>query len=434
MALLALPATAPGATDFLWATGIEDTFISQPDRRTGRILDEYALTQHYAQWDADLALIAALGVPTARYGIPWYRVEPRPGEFDWAWSDRVLETLVHQHRIEPIIDLVHYGTPGWLEGSFLNPDYPARVAAYARAFAARYKGLCSWYTPLNEPRIHAWYAARLGWWPPYRRTWGDFARALVALSRGIVETQRAVREVEPDALFVHVDATDLYHAEEAALAEETALRQEIVFCALDLVLGRIGEAHPLYGWLRRHGISRETLEWFCRQETKLDIIGYNIYPMFSAKYVGRAARGGVQVKIKACWTETFTALTRMYAQRYGLPVMCTETASNGPPWKRIRWIEETAQQVNRLRTEGVPVVGYTYWPLFSLVGWAYQRSRLPLENYLIDMGLWDLRPDPNRPDILLRQPTPAVEAYRKIVVAPVAPLGAPDAARAPGLA
>jgi hypothetical protein len=37
-------------TRFFWATGIEDTFITEPWPATGRTLDEYELTQHYAKW------------------------------------------------------------------------------------------------------------------------------------------------------------------------------------------------------------------------------------------------------------------------------------------------------------------------------------------------------------------------------------------------
>ena len=38
---------------FLWATGIEDTFITHPWPATGRTLDEYELTGHYRQWRRD---------------------------------------------------------------------------------------------------------------------------------------------------------------------------------------------------------------------------------------------------------------------------------------------------------------------------------------------------------------------------------------------
>jgi beta-glucosidase len=72
--------TAPGT--FVWATGIEDTFITAPWPATGRALDEYELTGHYERWQDDLALLASLGIRTARYGIPWHRVNPSPTAWD----------------------------------------------------------------------------------------------------------------------------------------------------------------------------------------------------------------------------------------------------------------------------------------------------------------------------------------------------------------
>lgn len=63
--------------DFCWATGIENTFI--PHVRPGlRALDQYALTQHDDHWRADLDQAAALGVQAIRWGIFWYRVQPKP--------------------------------------------------------------------------------------------------------------------------------------------------------------------------------------------------------------------------------------------------------------------------------------------------------------------------------------------------------------------
>src|SRR5687767_1567334 len=204
------PLLKPTPADFYWATGIEDTFIAAPHSKTGRILDEYALTEHYDRWEDDLRLIADLGVSAARYGIPWHRVCPKPGVYDWSWTDKVLNRLVNTHGIEPIIDLVHYGAPLWMEQSFYDPAYPDHVADYARAVAEQYRGLCYWYTPLNEPRVHAWYGGRIGWWPPFGRGWQAFSRLLVQLCRGICNTQKAIQEVEPAAVFVHVDASDLY--------------------------------------------------------------------------------------------------------------------------------------------------------------------------------------------------------------------------------
>src|SRR5918992_40438 len=156
-------------TPFAWALGIEDTFIPQVAARSGRILDEYVLTEHDRRWRSDLAAIASLGVRHLRYGIPWYRVNPAPGQFDWSWTDEVLPYLVEDLGIAPILDLIHYGAPLWLEGTFLDPDYPQRVAEYAAAVVERYGRLVRHWTPLNEPRVHARFAGQTGLWPPYRR-------------------------------------------------------------------------------------------------------------------------------------------------------------------------------------------------------------------------------------------------------------------------
>jgi beta-glucosidase len=403
----------PSTSDpLIWATGIEDTFIVDPHPVTGRTLDEYALTQHYEQWESDIDRVAELGVQAVRYGIPWYRLEPRPGEFNWAWTDQVLTRIVEKG-IEPIIDLVHYGTPLWLDGSFCSPAYPERVAAYGQAFARQYRGLFRWLTPLNEPRVNAWYAGRVGQWPPYQRSWSGFARVLVAICRGIVLTEAAVREVVPELVSVHVDPTDLYSSEDLSLQDEVRLRQELVFLALDLVLGRVGDAHPLRGWLSRRGISDEEVDWFQAHRARPEIIGINMYPMFSQKQLVVGSRG-LRQRMPYAPPSVLGVLCRMYYERYGLPLMVTETAAMGPVTRRARWMEGSIAAVRQVRSEGVPVVGYTWWPLFALVSWPYRVGTLPLEEYLIQMGLWDLRAQNNR---LERIRTPLVDQYRSYATA-----------------
>ena len=107
----------PRPEDFIWASGVEDTFV--PQIRLGhRALDEYELMGHYTHWREDLLLARQLGLRALRWGVPWYRVEPLPGEFDWRWTDEVLPYLVEQLGITPIIDLMHNGCPFWLQGEF----------------------------------------------------------------------------------------------------------------------------------------------------------------------------------------------------------------------------------------------------------------------------------------------------------------------------
>lgn len=401
----------------MWATGIEDTFITAPWPATGRTLDEYELTGHYERWREDIDLIAQLGVTTARYGIPWHHIQPEAGRWDWDFADKTLEYLL-ERGIEPIVDLVHYGLPPWIEGAYLDPDYPELVAEYARRVAERFKGRVFWYTPLNEPRITAWYCGRLGWWPPFRRGWRGFVAVMLAIARGIVRTVEALSAVDAEIVIAHVDATDLYAAATPDLAAEAAQRQEIVFLALDLISGRVTRDHALLRFLLAYGAGEEELDWFKRHAVDLPLIGMNLYPMFTQKILRRDRQGRLRIDKPYASGDLVAALGRLYHRRYGAPIFVSETASMGSVRRRQDWLDDSLTAVRVLRSEGVPLIGYTWWPMFDLVAWAYRQGRRSPADYLGRMGLWDL--DPRNLD---RTETPLVRSYRSTVARGVEGVG-----------
>lgn len=47
---------------FHWGFGIEDTFIGDPHPVTGKVLDEYELTDHYRLWKEDFDRIGTIGL------------------------------------------------------------------------------------------------------------------------------------------------------------------------------------------------------------------------------------------------------------------------------------------------------------------------------------------------------------------------------------
>jgi beta-glucosidase len=418
----------PRLTDpqtFIWATGIEDTFITAPWPATGRTLDEYALTDHYARWHEDLGLMAEIGVSAARYGIPWHRIQPRRDAWEWDFVDRAIDRLL-ELGIEPIVDLVHYGLPPWIENAYLHPDFSRLMAEYAARVAERFRGRVYAYTPLNEPRITAWYCGRLGWWPPFRRGWSGFVAVMLGVCRGIVETVHALRAVDPELLMAHVDATDLYQTDDPALEVDAQHRQDIVFLALDLITGRIGPEHRLEPWLLRHGATDNDLAWFRARAVELPLVGINLYPMFTLKRLRR--RGNtLRWQMPYATGDIVERLGAMYWERYHAPVFISETASVGSVARRAAWLHDSIAAVAQLRAQGVPLVGYTWWPLFALVTWAYRQGTHPPPYYLKQMGLWDLDAG------LRRISTPLVEQYRALVESGSAAVGALNADPLPTL-
>ncbi|MFN4141750.1 family 1 glycosylhydrolase [Aestuariivirga sp.] len=401
---------------FWWATGIEDTFITAPHPITWRTLDEYELTGHYRRWREDLDLMASLGVKAARYGIPWHRIQPERGTWQWQHADEPLERLL-ELGISPQVDLVHYGLPSWIEDAYLNPDYPQHVAEYAARIAERFRGRIHWYTPLNEPRITAWYCGRLGWWPPHHRSWRGFARVMLNVAAGIQATVSALHDVDREIVAYHVDATDLYDSEEKSLAEETERRRQIVFLALDLVSGRVDERHALHGWLSGLLGSTAAIERLTEHPTPPEVIGLNLYPMFTSKRLVRDKNGKLRIRMPYTEEGLVEGVARGYHEHFRVPMMISEIATAGSVQRRLAWLDASLEAVRSLRADGVPIVGYTWWPMFALVTWAWRQGRRTVAEHLLQMGLWDLDPDLNR------IPTALVEAYRSVVAPDAVSIG-----------
>lgn len=438
---------------FVWATGIEDTFVPQTERLGERVLDEYALTQHYRFWREDLDRAVALGVRALRWGIPWYKVEPAPGHFTWQWVDQVIDYAA-ERGLAIIADLMHYGTPLWLDNQFLNNSYPARVAAYAAAFTRRYRDRVHLYTPLNEPMITVEFCGERAIWPPYLRGTDGLIKLSCALAHGMIQTTQAIRAEHPGALIIDVEAAIEVLPAGPALAEAATRRNELAFLVLDLIRGRVTAQHPLADWLATNGCPDRELATFAGQEMPIDILGVNYYPETSVQQVTQDLAAAFQTRTWGGGAGLERAITR-YGARYGLPMMITETSTNGTVAARVAWLQDSLVAVARLRAAGLPLVGYTWFPLFDLIDWAYRAGArpieefiarlgppaldpaqvarhmtafgwqsldvLPLEAFLAPMGLYAL--EMQFDGSLARVPTAAVEVYRAAIAGGVARLG-----------
>ncbi|WP_382309940.1 family 1 glycosylhydrolase [Herbiconiux sp. UC225_62] len=386
-----------------FGVGIEDTFV--PQERIGqRRLDEYELTQHYEHWREDLALAAESGAEFLRWGIPWFLVEPRPGEFDWRWLDQVV-AYTQEIGLRVVVDLMHYGTPLWLENEFLNASYPERIASYARAVAERYKGVWNDFTPLNEPVINAIYCGETATWPPYLSGQDGFVKLMIALTRGMVRTQQEILGVNPDARIVSVDAGFRWEGDETPVPLDILLERR--FLSLDLTMGRVDDAHPLHDYLVEHGVTDADFAWFRANAVTPDVVGVNYYPGFTTvEYVD-----GATVPVEAGTTGLRELLT-LYSERYQLPLAVTETSRGGSVESRVEWLGESIAEVDALRAEGMPVVGYTWFPFFTLVDWLWRNDLSTPDDWFVHMGLVDLHRGADR--ILERRKTEAFSRFQEV--------------------
>jgi beta-glucosidase len=429
-----------GGGEFFWAVGIEDTAIGETMRDGGRTLDEYELTEHYVRWRSDLDLAVNTGATAIRYGIPWYRVNPERGVWDWRWVDEVLAYAVDQAGLTVIADLVHYGTPLWLTGGFTDPDYPDAVATFAGRFAERYRDRVGHYTPLNEPLVTASFCGERAVWPPYETGDAGWARVVVNIAAGIQQSIVAIRAADPEAAIVHVEAALVWSTFDPTLAERVASNIQRNHLPTDLVTGRVDAQHPLHPWLLALGIPPARLAAICANAQQPDVIGVNYYPALSCREV--AMQDGQLVNIAVDGgSDGLESCLRDFYETYGVPVLLSETGVDGAADEHEQWLLESVEAIAEMRRSGLPVVGYTWWPLFDFVDWSWAsggrvieeffmrdadgraqpvhprgRESSDVADYLRSMGLYRVKPDASG---LARHYTQAVQQFQRLSAAPM---------------
>ncbi|GIM92053.1 family 1 glycosylhydrolase [Paractinoplanes toevensis] len=376
-----MPFFSPG--DLQWLLGIEDTCVYPPGASGMTRLDEHALTGHDARWRDDMVAAAEFGAGGLRYGVSWPRICPAPGVYDWSELDERLRFATGELGLTVIADLVHYGTPTWLDSAFADPRYPAAIAEFAAAFAARYRGVVDHLTPLNEPLTTASFCGLRGVWPPALTGWTGWTRVTMGIVEGIRRTIAGVRAANPDAVIVHVEAASMYSSADDSLAGHAALLAGIGHLPTDLLLGRVDSDHSLHDWLVSQGAT--DLDRFRTEVPRIDILGVNYYPDLTPRVI-EEVDGQVRQVTANRWAEGLEYALRTAHDRYGLPMAITETSIEGDENTRRRWAEDSIAAVRRLREQGLDIRGYTWWPLLDFVDWSYASGGRNVEEFMLDPG------------------------------------------------
>ena len=401
-------------SEFRWASGLECSFIPHLS------IDQYRWTQHDRFWRADFELIANdLGCRWLRYALPWHEIETTPGVFDWEWFDR---RLAHAERlgITLLLDLAHFGTPTWLPDAFADVDFPVAIERFARAFGARYAGRVRCVCPVNEPLITSLFCGDIGLWPPYGRGLPNYMTVVNRVAQGASRAIRALRETMPGveilisdslevaATFEDSDETTSPYLKES-LRADVDRRMHRRHLVTDLILGRVDQRHPLAGWLQKHGFSDFDLHWFQRNPQTLDVIGLDYYEHTEVELYTTPEGYYRQRELRP--PMGLYQAAQGYWAKYHIPLMITETSVGGTDEDKIAWLDKSVHDVRRLRAEGFPVIGYTWWPVIDHLDW--DGALLHQTGHIHPVGIYRLERRPN--GTLERLPTGLRDAYRALI-------------------
>ncbi|HZG65413.1 MAG TPA: family 1 glycosylhydrolase, partial [Herpetosiphonaceae bacterium] len=357
----------------------------------------------------DLDLFAALGIRAMRYPVLWERTAPNgPAQADWSWADARLERL-RTLDIRPIVGLVHHGS-GPRHTSLIDPRFPEGLAEFAAAVAEHFPWVED-YTPVNEPLTTARFSGLYGYWYPHGRDDQTFVRALLTQCRAVVQAMEAIRTVTPTARLIQTD--DLGKTwSTPALASQAEYENHRRWITFDLLCGRVGPDHPMWGYLVWAGASEAELLWFQEHPCPPDIIGINHY-LSSERflderldlYPGEVPGGNgrdtyvdvLAARVQIAGAAGPAAMLRETWERYHLPIAITEAHNGCTREEQLRWLAEVWDAAETVRNEGSDIRAVTAWSLLGAYDWDKLVTRA---DGCYEPGVYDLRGQQPRPTAL----------------------------------
>jgi dTDP-4-dehydrorhamnose reductase len=376
---------------------VQDDYFSQLDRNG------------HALRHCDIQRFTELGIRAIRYPVLWERTAPDGiDKADWSWPDERLPAL-RDAGVTPIAGLIHHGS-GPRDTSLLDPAFPARLAEYAGAVAARYPWL-EYYTPVNEPCTTARFAGLYGVWYPHARDDKSFIQALLIQCRAVVLCMREIRKVNPNAKLVQTDDLGKTYST-PEMAETAEFYNERRWLAWDLLCGTVGPEHKLWPYLTRTGVDEADLLWFRDNTCPPDIIGVNYYVTSERWLDHRPERypqhhRGIADGIPCADIEAARALATPTAgigpllaevwDRYRLPMAITEAHIDANREDQLRWLLEIWEAAQTARANGVDLLAVTVWSLLGSFDW---NSLVTQNKGYYEPGPFDVRSPMPRPTAL----------------------------------
>ncbi len=383
---------------------IWDTFSHTPGNVANGDTGDVAC-DHYHRWEADVELLATLGVNAYRFSIAWPRIQPEgkgaPNPNGLAFYERLVDRLLSVG-IEPVVTLYHWDLPQALEdrGGWVDRDTAGRFADYAATVHGRLGDRVSTWITLNEP----WCSALLGYGAGIHAPGvADPHKALVAthhllLAHGLaVDAMRAGAHADwanRMAITLNLAQVDPASDAEADLAAARRIDDLQNRLYLDpVLLGRYPEdLDELWSDTGADGAVRDGD--LTQMAQPLDVLGLNYYTrhVVRAEPAPSAWIGSPDVAFDPpagqttamgweVYPEGLTALLlRVHAEYPEVPLMVTE---NGAAFDdvvtadgqihdndRIAFLASHIAACEDAIAQGVPLEGYFAWSFMDNFEWA----------------------------------------------------------------
>lgn len=356
---------------------------------------------HYHRLDADLDLLASLGLRAYRLSLSWTRLQPSGfGELEADGVDfyRRMLTGLTERGIRPFVTLYHWDLPQALErnGGWAHRDTAYRFEDFSARVASALGDLASDWITLNEPWCSAFLGYGYGAHAPGHR---DLRLATAAthhlnLAHGLA--LRALRSACPEAqIGITNIVTDIVPGDGAGDVEAAD--------RLDAVSNRVF-LDPVYRGTYNSGVHALLDPYGLREHildgdldiisSPVDFVGLNHYQRVVATADAATPFGVAETPAQPATTafgwsvipdSLHRVLLRVSREYSELPIYITESGASFHDYvdpegdvddvERVEYLTRYFEAAGRAIDDGVDLRGYFVWSLLDNFEWAEGYSQ-----------------------------------------------------------
>lgn len=311
---------------------------------------------HCNRFEDDFDLAKSLNHNSHRLSIEWSRIEPVEGQFDETEIEhykKVLQSL-KQKGFTVMLTLHHFTNPTWItdKGGWENRKTPMYFERFVDKIVPELRDWVDLWVTINEPTIYVWHNYHNPKWPFFKKNlWGEVKTYLnlVSAHKRAYKIIHRLTKNKPVGFAHNVQTYQSFHTH--------SLREQLGVIIADwitnyLFLFLTRGYHDFLGinYYFHHHLSCDNSffpkEVDIRPFTKsVTDLGWEIYP-----------------------EGMFSILTDMADH---LPIYITEcgiATSNDD--RRIRFLMQYLEEINKAIKAGVNVKGFFYWSLLDNFEWA----------------------------------------------------------------
>ena len=350
---------------------------------------------HYNRYEEDIRLLAEAGLNAYRFSMEWARIEPEEGKFDDAEIEHYRRVIAccKANGVEPVVTLLHFTSPKWLiaKGGWEAESTIAYFERYVTYVMERLGSELHYVCTINEAnmglqlaaiskrfRLMAEQAAKAG------AAAGKSAEGTVQVGMNFQKMMENMKYAAAENAGVFGDPQPKIFVSERTpegdllvMRAHAAARQAIRAICPHVKVGLTLSLHDLQaqpgGESSAEAAWKEEFTHYLPYIQEDDFLGVQNYTRTLYGPQGQLpAPEGAELTQMAYefYPQALENVLRKVAADFHGDLMVTENGiATADDTRRVAFIQQALEGVQRCMADGLPIKGYFYWSLMDNFEW-----------------------------------------------------------------